>query len=248
MCYYNSSAIYRPGRGQFYASNIDPTLCTHLVYAYAGLDKKGLVASLDPRADLSKDGGKNGYSEFNKLRLRNDKVKTFIAVGGPTVSSKTFSGVAADDKKRKLFAENAAKFVKDHEFDGMSIDWQYPSQLGGSSADKRNFVKLLKDLKEKFDEAQVLLMATVAANFVSVKKSYNVPAMVQYLDTINLMTFDYHGPWEQKTGVIAPQKEIVSYRSVKKQAIILKIIFNFFFTRILNWQTEPNFTLLARSV
>ena len=33
---------------------------------------------------------------------------------------------------------------------------------------------------------------------------YDVPAISQYLDWINVMTYDYHGQWDKKTGHVAP--------------------------------------------
>ena len=33
---------------------------------------------------------------------------------------------------------------------------------------------------------------------------YDIPAISQYLDWINVMTYDYHGQWDKKTGHVAP--------------------------------------------
>lgn len=38
VCYIGTWAVYRPSRGSFNIDEVDPTLCTHLVYAFAGLD------------------------------------------------------------------------------------------------------------------------------------------------------------------------------------------------------------------
>lgn len=32
VCYYGSWAVYRPGDGKFNVENIDPFLCTHIIY------------------------------------------------------------------------------------------------------------------------------------------------------------------------------------------------------------------------
>lgn len=32
VCYYGAWAVYRPGRGKFVVEDIEPNLCTHLVY------------------------------------------------------------------------------------------------------------------------------------------------------------------------------------------------------------------------
>lgn len=201
VCYFNSSAIYRTGRGHFKISNIRPELCTHLVYSYAGINPNGTLTSLDPRADLPDYGGKNGLNEFNKLHRRYSKIKTIIAVGGPKVPSKVFSNVAADDSKRRLFVESSLKFIKNYGFDGLSVDWQYPNKKGDNPTDKENFVQLLKQLKVKFNNTGLLLMATVSAT--PTNQSYNIPEVAKYLDIINLMTFDFHSS-QNKTVITSP--------------------------------------------
>lgn len=38
VCYVSTWAVYRPDRGSYAIENIDANLCTHIVYAFAGLD------------------------------------------------------------------------------------------------------------------------------------------------------------------------------------------------------------------
>lgn len=38
VCYLSTWAVYRPDRGSYAIENFDPNLCTHVVYAFAGLD------------------------------------------------------------------------------------------------------------------------------------------------------------------------------------------------------------------
>lgn len=38
VCYISTWAVYRPGHGAYSIDNFDPNLCTHVVYAFAGLD------------------------------------------------------------------------------------------------------------------------------------------------------------------------------------------------------------------
>ena len=39
VCYVTNWAQYRPGKGRFTPDNIDPTLCTHIVFAFAVIGK-----------------------------------------------------------------------------------------------------------------------------------------------------------------------------------------------------------------
>lgn len=40
VCYLGSWAVYRTGRGSFTIEHLDPNLCTHLIYSFAGLNIK----------------------------------------------------------------------------------------------------------------------------------------------------------------------------------------------------------------
>lgn len=37
-----------------------------------------------------------------------------------------------------------------------------------------------------------------------IPSGYDVPILSQYLDWIAVMTYDYHGQWDKKTGHVAP--------------------------------------------
>ena len=40
VCYYPSWSQYRPTPGRYVVSNIDPFLCTHLIFAFAALNQE----------------------------------------------------------------------------------------------------------------------------------------------------------------------------------------------------------------
>jgi GH18 family chitinase len=40
VCYWGTWANYRPGDGKFTPDDIDPSLCTNIIYSFAGLDSK----------------------------------------------------------------------------------------------------------------------------------------------------------------------------------------------------------------
>ncbi|XP_008210082.1 probable chitinase 2 [Nasonia vitripennis] len=202
VCYFGSWAVYRPGNGQIDISDIDPTLCTHLIYSFVGLGEDGSVNNLDAWNDLP--SGKDSFGRFNALRQNSPDTKTMVAIGGWKEGSAKYSRVAANPNLRKRFVENVVAFVKKYNFDGFDVDWEYPAQRDGSPADKQNYVQLLKELRQRFDQEGLILSAAVGAAEGSASQSYDIAGISKHLDFINLMAYDLHGSWDHKTGINAP--------------------------------------------
>ncbi|KAJ8680393.1 hypothetical protein QAD02_016180 [Eretmocerus hayati] len=204
VCYFGSWSVYRSGNGQFKISDIDASLCTHLIYTFIGVTDDGNVRILDAYQDLEKDYGQKGYKRFNALRNNIPNVKTMIAMGGWNEGSPKYSEVVSSPSKRKNFVKSVLEFLKEHDFDGFDLDWEYPNQRGGKSSDKENFVSLLRELKEAFKGKNLILSAAVGSAETSASQSYLIAEVAKYLDFINLMTYDLHGQWDKKTGINAP--------------------------------------------
>jgi len=68
VCYVSTWSVYRVGRGSWSLDDLDPTLCTHLVYAFAGLDNRtNTIRSLDEYRDLEDNYGKGGLWKLVQL-------------------------------------------------------------------------------------------------------------------------------------------------------------------------------------
>ena len=53
ICYWGTWANYRPVEGKFTPESVDGSLCTHLIYSFAGLETHNwTMKSLDPWMDL----------------------------------------------------------------------------------------------------------------------------------------------------------------------------------------------------
>jgi chitinase len=143
LCYYGSWASLHTN-GRCGIEHLDPKLCTHFIYAFVGINQDGTLRNTQSTLNLVEESIK-----FNKLKLANPKLKTMVAVGGYDEGSASFSIVAKDPAKRKVFVQAWLKFLIDNKFDGLDMDWEYPGQREGSdpAVDKANFVLLLQELK-----------------------------------------------------------------------------------------------------
>ena len=72
-----------PGDGNFKTGDINVTMCTHLVYAFAVLDPNTYtMVSHDTWLDINL----GNFAEFVKLKQSNPDLKTMVAIGGWTDS------------------------------------------------------------------------------------------------------------------------------------------------------------------
>ncbi|KAI7815262.1 chitinase [Rhyzopertha dominica] len=201
VCYHGTWSTYRSGNGKFTIEDIDPTLCTHIIYGFVGLsDSDGSVKLLDADLDVTNQG----FARFQALKTISPGTKTLLAIGGWNEGSTKYSAVAASSTLRANFIKSAVDLLSTYGFDGFDLDWEYPAQRGGSDTDKENYVSLIREFREEFDKYGYLLTAAVAASTSAVDISYDVPSLSKYLDFINVMTYDLHGAWDGVTGENAP--------------------------------------------
>ncbi|XP_042204643.1 acidic mammalian chitinase-like [Homarus americanus] len=199
VCYYASWATYRVRDGKFDVEDIDPNICTHVVYTFAGLGTDNKIEVLDPWNDLCANWGKCGYNRFTDLKKVNPKLITQLSVGGYNEGSTSYSNMAADPAKTHIFVTSTVELLKAHGFDGLDLIWEYPTQRGGVPADRENFITLLGKLHEALHASGMILTVAVAALKSTIDQAYDIPAMVDVVDLVNVMTYDLHGPWEKYT-------------------------------------------------
>ena len=204
VCYYGTWSVYRPGNGKFDVENIDPFVCTHVIYAFAGLGTDNQIQSLDPWNDLPDNWGKNGFGRFVGLKKRNPQLKTLLAIGGWNEGSLKYSNMVASKKNRRVFINSVIDLLSKYGFDGLDLDWEYPANRGGRPEDKQNYADLLREMRPEFSQRGWLITAAVSAGKSVIDTAYDVPTMSLMLDFINVMAYDYHGGWEKFTGLNAP--------------------------------------------
>ncbi|XP_015515301.2 probable chitinase 2 [Neodiprion lecontei] len=216
VCYVSSWAIYRPGNGRFGFDELQAEHCTHLVYAFAGLNAStSSIRSIDPWADLEEGGAKGGYKRMTELRNKHPGLKVTIAIGGWNEGSANYSELAASPQRRQTFVNSAVDFVRKYNFDGLDLDWEFPTQRGGAPHDKENFVLLAKDLSTAFRSRGLLLTAALGAGIATINAAYDVARLSEYLDYIHVMAYDYHGAWNMKVLSNAPLGRAADQLSVE---------------------------------
>ena len=183
----------------------------------------GSIVLGNPLWDADVHGtGKNNLAKLLALKTDNPKLKLIASVGGWDWSNH-FSQTAAKPETRSNFANSAVEFLRLYHFDGIDIDWEYPTSIGiacapeqqcDDVADKTNYILLVQTLRQTLDQAGKEdgkhYVITIAAGSTPKYIQDNRPkgswmtALAKQLDWINLMNYDYHGPWDLNNGFNAP--------------------------------------------
>lgn len=187
--------------------DLDASRLTHLNYAFALVGDDLRITMSDPAKDLE------NFDELSKLKAQYPHLKTLIAVGG-WGGSANFSEAAATAESREIFAESAVNFIVEYGFDGVDLDWEYPVTGGGpgtypNPADKDNYPLLLEALRNKLDaqgqmDGKHYLLTIAGGATAGFANNTQLGFSQQYLDYVQIMTYDIHGTWETRADYNAP--------------------------------------------
>ncbi|TXS51466.1 chitinase C-terminal domain-containing protein [Streptomyces sp. t39] len=200
--------------------------------AATGMTWPGVAgAEMDPSLPY-----KGHFNLLNKFKKQHPDVKTLISVGGwaetggyfdengSRVASGGFYTMAtnADGSVNQAgidtFADSAVAFVKKYGFNGVDIDYEYPTSMrdAGHPSDfpvsnarraglNKGYAALMKTLREKLDRAGAAdgrhYMLTVAAPSSGyLLRGMETFQVQKYLDYVNIMSYDLHGAWNEYAG------------------------------------------------
>ena len=167
--------------------------------------------------------GQHLYGNFNqlrKLKLAHPDLKIEISLGGWTKSTH-FAQLAATPERRSAFvAACIDTFIKGNLptggwpedaggigaaaglFDGIDLDWEYPTQVAGgvvdpSPADRHNATLLAKEFRRQLDaqgriDGKHYLLTAALPAAKSSTKYYELKDFVKQLDWVNIMAYDYN--------------------------------------------------------
>lgn len=157
--------------------------------------------------------GKNDAGNFEQLRRfkeLNPEVNLGFALGGWTLSDEFSTAYATQEGRDKFVSETVRIFETYDFFNVVDFDWEYPGGGGKagnavSASDGANFELVLRDLRTALDD----LSARTGRDFeVSIATAggeeklakLNLESIDPYVDFYNVMTYDFHGGWENVTG------------------------------------------------
>ncbi|XP_049986919.1 acidic mammalian chitinase-like [Alexandromys fortis] len=172
VCYFSNWAQYRPGPGHFTPDDIDPCLCTHLIYAFAGMQNNEITTIEWNDVEF--------YKAFNGLKNRNSKLKTLLAIGGWNFGS-------ASEERHCEDIHLFYMYVSETNFKYACLVLQEIREAFEKEAKENN-------------KPRLMITAAVAAGVSNIEAGYEIRELSQYLDQIHVMTYDLNGSWDGFTG------------------------------------------------
>jgi chitinase len=178
--------------GLLETEHIDVKKLTHINYAFIDI-KDGQAFLTNEKTDTT------NFRKLNLLKEDNPGLKILISIGG-WAWSENFSDAVLTDSSRKIFAKSAVKIIKDHNLDGVDIDWEYPGMPGEEDnvyrpEDRENFTLMFEEIRRELDvlekeSGEKKLLTTAVAGFEEFLKHSEMDQASKYLDFVNLMTYD----------------------------------------------------------
>lgn len=183
----------------YYGKTIpDPTLMTHINYAFAELYVKDGVYK-----GFKLQGSEDRFRQVVALKKKNPKLKISLSFSHTVTNDDNsqgggFSALAKSDEYRKAFAKDCRDFCSKWGIDGIDIDWEFPglSWSGHAcdpSVDVENHVLLMKQLRETLGTRYLLTYAGYVKDVIESdggRKYIDIAAVDPYVDFVNVMTYD----------------------------------------------------------
>jgi GH18 family chitinase len=222
VCYYDSRSSLKEGLGKVTPNDTIPglSLCTHLVYGYAGiLPDTFKVAPIISNEELDTVNGL--FRQVTQLKKYYPSLKILLSVGGDAdEGSDKYLALLESSTGRISFTNSINVILKTYGFDGLDLAFQFPkikpkkirSAVGSffysikktvgaagkpvdenSEAHKNQFTSLVVELKNSFRLDNYELAVTILPN-VNASLYLDVPSIKNYVDFITLAAFDVYTP------------------------------------------------------
>lgn len=160
-------------------------MCTHINIGIATIENNTIVITEDLKV---------AFQQMSVLKRMNEKLKVLIWIGGPSESASFYEMIHLSENRRE-FIKSIKLALKTYNLDGVDLDWEFPLTYDKS---RSYFSRLLHEIRRGFKEdfetgdRNYLLSVAVAAPEGIAYFAYDIEALNEFCDYVNIMTYDYH--------------------------------------------------------
>ncbi|KAJ4707804.1 putative Chitinase [Melia azedarach] len=197
-------AAYWPSFNAFPASSIKTSYFTHIYYAFL------LPEPNTYKLNVTQSDQTRIPELIHTLRAQKSSIKILLSIGGGGNDPDVFSKMSRNQETRAIFINSTIEIARKYGLDGLDLDWEFPA----NDQDMLNLGLLFRQWRKAINRefrisgnSPLLLTAAVyfASKFTTYgePRSYPIDAINRYLNWVSPMCFDYHGSWENFTGLHA---------------------------------------------
>ncbi len=195
-------------------SQIITTGLSHFYLAFASIDPK----TFDVVPAHPDDVGL--YGDFTARKT--SSMQTWIIVGGwqlggaGTATRQTWKLMTSRVDARKGFITSLGGFMKKNGFQGVELDWEYPSAAdrGGSINDAANYVALVREMRATWGQDYGISVTLPPDTYLS---GFDPRGIEPYIDFFNYLSYDLRAPPIADTTVSSH----TDVRKIEKAAVAL---------------------------
>ncbi|CAG9136023.1 Chitinase-like protein en03 [Plutella xylostella] len=222
ICYYDSKSYVRESNARLLPPDLEPALpyCTHLVYGYAGV-QPDTYKMISTNQNLDIDSAHANYRTITSFKTKYPQLKVLLAVGGDAdlEDPQKYNALLESQQARTAFVNSGVVLAEQHGFDGIDLAWQFPkvkpkkirSGWGNfwhgvkktfkttpvdekESEHREGFTALVRELKAALSLKPHLELGVTILPNVNSTIYCDVPAIINFVDYVNLLAFDYFTP------------------------------------------------------
>ncbi|KAK5651931.1 hypothetical protein OQA88_11473 [Cercophora sp. LCS_1] len=171
------------------------------------------------------------FKAVSNVKNRSPHTRVWLSLGGwtfsnnGTVTQHVWGDLSSTKGERGRFILNLERFMSEWGFDGVDLNWEYPtaSDRRGKPEDTLNYLLLCQDIKRHFDDKGLRwgISFTAPASYWYMKH-FDIKGMADTVGFVNLMTYDMHGSWDDRSPWIGSR--IYSHTNITEIELVLSLL------------------------
>jgi chitinase len=201
-------------------------LLTHLIYAFSDIENNRCATyddwadyrqplpanlTLNGVADVEATGVLAGnFHQLQLLKKSYPALPIMISIGGGGMNPSVFATAAQPANRQAFVASCINMYIKGHFasglsfpgiFTGIDLDWEFPK----TSTDLSNYLALLQEFRRQLNAVgSGYVLTSVGGTWWGQWNYMNLNVAQSYVNFFNVPMYDFDGPWNNTTGLIAP--------------------------------------------
>jgi len=183
--YYYDPAVLKP-------ESIPLDICTHIIFL-------GCVTEENLTAEYIKTPYNCSHilERVSNLKKRNNKITLILSMG--TMGDAMHKIVAQNDSQIEKYVDSVVEITKKYGYQGVDFDWEFPCD----GNDRFQLTKLFRMLRKRVGSSMTI-SAAIGAGVNILRDCYDINGLVETLDYINVMCYNYNTIYNTYTAYTSP--------------------------------------------